>query len=409
MRKIISITLLISVLFSFIGCSSYLQTANGAYSDISLTRDPDGYTVKRLAEVKETGKAFWGIPKNNKNKKQGMIFRFNGINLDQANGFWPTLSMIGMSTFGSLTIAGIINPGWFYYEEYATLLLSTAITLPITGAINNAIWSNSAYQTAAFNLNSKLLVQNPDVDVFLNPKYEVYKNNGLWSQEAKIKANVMGATIIVDEDLTQKSGNKNLNKKKPEKPSVTEPENLPVTTLESKVISVSEPVKDVLKIDIPIEKVDIVQTTEEISDNSPVTTIENKVISVSEFDKEEEIVDTLIEKVNIKEINEEKSQISTQTIDESDFQVKETIESKKTTKKIVEPFKFHDFEVGDIVTFSQHISNYSVNDDFEIIYKIPDGVIYKISGDKLYINYILEGNKYRTRKNSDEVELVKKR
>ena len=77
MKKIISITLLISVLFSFVGCSSYLKVANGAYSDISLTRDPDGYTVKRLPEVKETGKAFWGIPINNSNKKQGLIFRFN--------------------------------------------------------------------------------------------------------------------------------------------------------------------------------------------------------------------------------------------------------------------------------------------------------------------------------------------
>lgn len=305
MRKIISITLLISVLFSFIGCSSYLQTANGAYSDISLTRDPDGYTVKRLAEVKETGKAFWGIPKNNKNKKQGMIFRFNGINLDQANGFWPTLSMIGMSTFGSLTIAGIINPGWFYYEEYATLLLSTAITLPITGAINNAIWSNSAYQTAVFNLNSKLLVQNPDVDVFLNPKYEVYKKNGLWSQEAKIKANVMGARIKVDGEVF----------------------------IESSELKSSE-----------------TEITGSIESNNS-TSIENIAI-------------------------------------------------KSVVKTVAS------FEVGDIVSFSQHISDSSgVNAEF----KIPDGVIYKISGDKLYINYIFEGDKYRTRKNSDEVELVKKR
>ncbi len=305
MRKIISITLLISVLFSFTGCSSYLQTANGAYSDISLTRDPDGYTVKRLAEVKETGKAFWGIPKNNKNKKQGMIFRFNGINLDQANGFWPTLSLIGMSTFGSLTIAGIINPGWFYYEEYATLLLSTAITLPITGAINNAIWSNSAYQTAAFNLNSKLLVQNPDVDVFLNPKYEVYKNNGLWSQEAKIKANVMGARIKVDGEVF----------------------------IESSELKSSE-----------------TEITGSIESNNS-TSIENIAI-------------------------------------------------KSVVKTVAS------FEVGDIVSFSQHISDSSgVNAEF----KIPDGVIYKISGDKLYINYIFEGDKYRTRKNSDEVELVKKR
>lgn len=304
MRKIISITLLISVLFSFIGCSSYLQTANGAYSDISLTRDPDGYTVKRLAEVKETGKAFWGIPKNNKNKKQGMIFRFNGINLDQANGFWPTLSLIGMSTFGSLTIAGIINPGWFYYEEYATLLLSTAITLPITGAINNAIWSNSAYQTAAFNLNSKLLVQNPDVDVFLNPKYEVYKNNGLWSQEAKIKANVMGARIKVDGEVF----------------------------IESSELKSSE-----------------TEITGSIESNNS-TSIENIAI-------------------------------------------------KSVVKTVAS------FEVGDIVSFTQNINSNTVSGNF----KIPIGEIYKISGDVLFINYNIQGLKYRTKKSYDEVELVKKR
>lgn len=338
MRKIISITLLISVLFSFIGCSSYLQTANGAYSDISLTRDPDGYTVKRLAEVKETGKAFWGIPKNNKNKKQGMIFRFNGINLDQANGFWPTLSLIGMSTFGSLTIAGIINPGWFYYEEYATLLLSTAITLPITGAINNALFSNSAYQTAAFNLNSKLLTQNPDVDVFLNPKYEIVKQNRLWSQEAKIKANVMGATIIVDEDLKRKAGS---------------------------LYSDSSTPKELTSI-----------LSDKKSNNGDELT--TKATTIESSLKNEKNVDIVV---------------STQN------------ECKELSIEATEPVKLHNFEIGDIVKFTEQVNVNNMMFDLEI----PDGEIYKISGDVLFINYNFQGLKYRTKKSYDEVELVKKR
>jgi hypothetical protein len=46
MKKIISLIVIMGVLFSFVGCSTYLRTSNGAYSDVSLTRGEDGYTIK---------------------------------------------------------------------------------------------------------------------------------------------------------------------------------------------------------------------------------------------------------------------------------------------------------------------------------------------------------------------------
>jgi hypothetical protein len=386
MKKIIRITLLISVLFSFVGCSSYLKIANGAYSDISLTRDPDGYTVKRLPEVKETGRAFWGIPINNSNKKQGLIFRFNGINLEQANGFWPTISLIGMSTVGSLFVAGLINQNWFWSEEYTTLLLSTAITLPITGAINNAIWSKSAYQTAAFNLNSKLLAQNPDVDVFLNPKYEVYKNNGLWTQETIIKANVMGATIIVDEDLNAKIANINTSNK-----------------------IVSEKAVDVLNIPTSAkQKVDTIKEGIE----KPIINSENQKSNNQESLEVESIIKsdikTDIKNESVNQIQLTTTEIQSKTTNETEVSVKENIKQKKSKKEepdiFAEKKENHSFNVGDVVSFSERLF---VIDKWMNM-EIKKGEIFKINGDNIYVEYTFNKELKKTKKKYSDIKLVEK-
>ena len=332
MNRIISNILIISLLFSFTGCSTYLKTSNGAYSDVSLTRSEDGYIIKQLPEVKETGTALWGIPSNNSNKKQGLIYRFNGINLNQANRFWPTLSMIGLSTVGSIGLSSLINPEWlgdiFYYDnpEYkakgiGTFLLSSAITIPITGAINNLIWSNSAYQSAAFNLNSKLVSQNPDIDIFLNPKYEVQKTTGFWKQKAHVTANVMGATILVDEDLRKNVGKIN--------DSSTSIKELKSTNVESSADSYNT------------------------NNEQPKT--------------EEEI----------------------RSIDVSD--VKTDIETS------------HNFKEGDVVSFKDRVEVNGV----EINMFIPEGVISKIKGDVISIRYVFDDLRYRTKKKSSEIKLVR--
>lgn len=202
MRKIVFI-LLITTLF-LTNCSSLQSISNGGFSDVSLNKNSDEYELKRLNEINVEGKAIFGIPMKAK-KKQGTIFRFNGINLGKANQIGPILTMLvytAATGFAINEIAGskFENDGSYSYEEKDNLglLPSFAIAIPIAGIINNATWSGSALQNASWNLNSRLVDENPDVDVFLNPKYDIEFTQGVFDQKAKVKAKVMGATIITD-------------------------------------------------------------------------------------------------------------------------------------------------------------------------------------------------------------------
>jgi len=50
-------------------------------------------------------------------------------------------------------------------------------------------------------LNYRLISENPDVDLFFYPKYEISKQQKLFTQEAVIKGRVSGATLIHKERI----------------------------------------------------------------------------------------------------------------------------------------------------------------------------------------------------------------
>jgi hypothetical protein len=224
MKKIaLRLLLAIIVVLQLSGCKSQMIMSNGGYSDISLVRESKDYSIKRLEEINTESNAVFGIPFDKSvSKKQGFVFRFNGINLNATGGALPIISMIGLSLTTGFILNGIVgyrkdvttrtSGGILYNEEsydkyklglgfsgrIIPVMIGSILTIPISGAINNQIWSGAAYSRAAFNANSKLLMDNPDTDVFLNPKYELEKRQGLWSQKAKIRMKVMGATIKED-------------------------------------------------------------------------------------------------------------------------------------------------------------------------------------------------------------------
>ena len=181
----------------FASCSNQLYTGNGALSDVSLQRNSSEYEIKRLNEIEVSGKSFWGIPSNsynaNKNKK-GMIVRFNGLELGRTPKILPILTMVGYS-FGVGGLLqetfGVKDNGDYKIGTVPSILLG----LPIAGALNNITWSGSAFSGATNELNYRLVTDNPNVDVFLNPKYSIDYKMGFWGQSATVKAKVMGATI----------------------------------------------------------------------------------------------------------------------------------------------------------------------------------------------------------------------
>lgn len=196
MKTIYYILFVIIIAPFFTSCSSYSSVSNGAFSDVSLNRDSSEYTLERLEEINVEGKAFFGIP-SRASKKKGVVFRFNGLELGKSNQAMPIITLLGYivgSGFLINEIVGLNDKG----QEILGIGPSMIIGIPIGGIINNSTWSGAALQNASWNLNNLLLEQNPDVDVFLNPKYSIEYQQGLFTQKASVRARVMGATLKTD-------------------------------------------------------------------------------------------------------------------------------------------------------------------------------------------------------------------
>ena len=212
---------LISFLFllTTTSCSKYLQSGNGGFSDVSLNRNSDEYSIKRLKQIEMDGNAIFGIPgllgaQNNKNKnKSGLMFRFNGIEIGRTPRILPILSMIGM-TYGFKTIIKTVGGekvvnGKLLYEDYWTgqkfyeqkfknnipNAVSYIAAIPVAGIANNLLWNGVAASGLTNQVYYKLVDENPDVDVFVNPKYKVDYHPGIFTQKAHVILNATGATL----------------------------------------------------------------------------------------------------------------------------------------------------------------------------------------------------------------------
>ena len=182
-----SLMLIAVAMFSLQSCKTNQLVSNGAYSDISLTRDASQYEIKRLKEIRTSGKAIFGIPIDKKvGNEFGTVVRFNGVELGGTKRIFPILTMISTGLIvGSATAAALDME----------LLPGTLIGLPISGALNNWYWPEASTTRAFQKFNRKLLQDNKDIDVFLNPKYEISTKNGIWTSTTNLTGNVMGATI----------------------------------------------------------------------------------------------------------------------------------------------------------------------------------------------------------------------
>ena len=207
MKKIKGLGILITLIVVSTSCSRQMFSGNGAISDMSLNRNSNEYDVKRLNEIEVSGNSFWGIPSNsynaNKNKK-GLIVRFNGLELGRTPKIFPILTMaaytVGVgntisSLFGKKDVKSGNNICKGCGDPKVGLIPSMVLALPISGALNNFTWSGTAFSGATNELNYRLVTDNPNVDVFLNPKYTIDYHMGFWKQTANVKAKVMGATI----------------------------------------------------------------------------------------------------------------------------------------------------------------------------------------------------------------------
>ena len=216
-------------MFSVVLLGSCNQTkfiSNGVTDNKPLIFE-DEYQCKNLKEINLEGSAFWGIPKSTELSKDakhnsGRIISFNGVRIMGSNKLLPVIGMIAYTAvvgtglnlvFGNKTELIYVDPnGYSWNDIYASkprlpLIPAMIIGVPLAGALNNLTFSNSALGVAGSGLNYKLITDNPDIDIFYYPKYEISNKINFWDQKAYLKANVKGATQLVSSDL-------NLNKKR---------------------------------------------------------------------------------------------------------------------------------------------------------------------------------------------------
>jgi hypothetical protein len=196
--------LFFSLLVLLSSCSQYIKSGMGGSTDVVLHRNSDEYTIKRLKTIELQGNSLFGIPgfaTNNRNKnKTGMVFKLNGFTLGSTPRILPILSFLSLSVSSGLIIqslAGTVNdPQSDRYLDYKiSLPVGIMLGIPVGGMINNFAWSGSATSGLTNQVYYKLVDENPDVDIFTNPKYKIDYKLGVFGQKASIRADVMGATI----------------------------------------------------------------------------------------------------------------------------------------------------------------------------------------------------------------------
>jgi hypothetical protein len=98
--------------------------------------------------------------------------------------------------------------GGFYAQEIAGINQRTGkynlpegvnylVALPFAGIANNYLWQGSAVSGITNQIHYKLINENPNVDMFTNPKYSIDYKYGLFGQKANVKLDVIGATLNI--------------------------------------------------------------------------------------------------------------------------------------------------------------------------------------------------------------------
>jgi len=214
------IILLSSLALTLTSCRSTLNTGSGGYTDLSLAVNSSDYELVRLDEIKSNTKQIAGIPLDkNVGLDYGHVDRFfsfsSASSKNQGSAAYRlqpilTLAVIELPT---LYLSGQLwkvrsydydnNGNYRETHPYRGLAFMTfVIGSGISAAYNNAIWDPS--KRAIQRLNREIVDKNPDVDVFLNPKYKIERNQGIFQSEATVRLNAMGAKIKTVDNPKQK-------------------------------------------------------------------------------------------------------------------------------------------------------------------------------------------------------------
>tara|TARA_B110000977_G_scaffold7317_1_gene10054 strand:- start:163 stop:759 length:597 start_codon:yes stop_codon:yes gene_type:complete len=178
-------------------CASTQQAGNLSYADVSLNFSSDEFDIVSLDPVAASATSFFGVSKN---VNESAILDRSEFNTETGT----TLGLLTMAVAVPAAIAGGIaaasyeeydNNGYYTRVNGPAAFFASAIGIGIAGIINDFSWTGATKAKAIQKCNWALKQSNPNIDSFINPKYDVQYNKSVFGTKCTVTLSAQGVVL----------------------------------------------------------------------------------------------------------------------------------------------------------------------------------------------------------------------
>ena len=140
------------------------------------------YDIVELNTVSASGYSTFGFG-SGEIHKDGVITNFLGSNL----GYSQSNFLRGLTFFVNSAILPILTPPLGIVNIFGGIAVGAVI--------NNLVWNKTSSNEALRKASKKLIEENPSIDLFVYPKYNIQTKNGLFTNKSNITIKSKGAKL----------------------------------------------------------------------------------------------------------------------------------------------------------------------------------------------------------------------
>ena len=192
MKKLILVVVGALVLTS---CASTQQAGNLSYADVSLNFSSDEFDIVSLDPVSASATSFFSVSQNVNESALLDRSEFN----TEAGTTWGLLTMAAAipGAVAAGLAAGLEYDDYGYDDGYnpSTVFAVSAIGIAVAGIINDFSWTGATKAKAIQKCNWALKQSNPGIDSFINPKYNVQYNKGVFGTKCTVTLDAQGVVL----------------------------------------------------------------------------------------------------------------------------------------------------------------------------------------------------------------------
>jgi hypothetical protein len=168
-------------------CASQQSASNLSFVDVTLNYNSDDFEIVELEPITRSAASIMGMTSND--GKSAVLDR-SSFNAGSATSFGTGTFILG--AISSFTSGLVMMQDAGNYEAAVPVGIGFAL---LWGAYNDLLWSNAVRNKAIERCNYALLEKYPDVDSFINPKYQISTNKGPLITTCRVTLTAQGVIL----------------------------------------------------------------------------------------------------------------------------------------------------------------------------------------------------------------------